>query len=551
MSIRYKLLLAFGIVLVMAAGVALYGIRAVSASGRLVVELYDGPFMATSHARAAQARFNDARAAMDRALSLRDGAPKATMPALAAAMKDVAQELGVVSERMARSPSADAIKRAQSLVEDWYQTGLKIINPAEPLTQVPMPTAVMSKSEAVSAAIDEVVEDASAYGFQFRSDAEAEVAGSRRSLTVLAGITGVVGLGLAFLIAHSFSRPLRSAMAISERIAASDLSEEIAISRRDEFGRLLLSLTQMQGALRAQADLQRSAADVRERDHASQVARRQQIEQQIGNFREAVGSMLAGATERMSRTARNLSTMAQDADEKAKRAAGAAEKTSSNVASVATGAEELGASVRDIESHLERATAVAAQARTIAESANETIAGLAEAAKRIDDVVGLIRAIAEQTNLLALNATIEAARAGDAGRGFAVVASEVKALATQTAKATEDISSQITAVQNSTGAAVEKIKSIYDVMSQVNTVTIAIADQVRGQGAATEEIARNISDAATGTQYVAQNVAGTTDAIGQTVRATQDMVDAVEYLSSHAKVLDESVEGFLSKVQAA
>jgi methyl-accepting chemotaxis protein len=549
MSIRYKLLIAFGIVLLMAAGVAGYGIRAVSASGHLVVELYDGPFMATSHARVAQARFDDARAAMEQALLLRDAVPKSTMASLSEAMKDVAQELGVVSDRM--SQSTDAIGRTQSLVDDWYQTGLKIIKPTEPLTQVPMPAIMASKSDAVSAAIDEVVEGASAYGFQFRSDAEAQVAASWRSLTTLAIVTGVVGLVLAFIIAHSFSRPLRSAMSISERVAAGDLSEEIASSRRDEFGRLLVSLAQMQTALRSQADLHRSTADDRERDRASQVARRQQIEEQIWSFRDAVGSMLAGVTERMSRTAQNLSATAHDADEKAKRAAGAAERTSSNVASVATGAEELGVSVRDIESHLQRATAVADQARTIAESANETIAGLAEAAKRIDDVVGLIRAIAEQTNLLALNATIEAARAGEAGRGFAVVASEVKALATQTAKATEEISSQISAVQNSTDAAVEKIKSISDVMSQVNAVTIAIADQVRSQGAATEEIARNISDAATGTQNVAQNVAGTTDAIGQTARATREMLDAVEYLSSHARALSESVEGFLARVQAA
>jgi methyl-accepting chemotaxis protein len=199
---------------------------------------------------------------------------------------------------------------------------------------------------------------------------------------------------------------------------------------------------------------------------------------------------------------------------------------------------------------LTRATQVVEQATAAASSANETVLGLADSAKRIDDVVGLIRAIAEQTNLLALNATIEAARAGDAGRGFAVVASEVKALATQTAKATEEISAQISSVQSSTSNAVARIGSITSVMNSVRELTGSIAAAIHQQGAATGEIARNIQCAATATQEVATNVAGTTTAIGEANRAAHDVLEAADYFTNHATALRGSVDEFLSSVAA-
>jgi methyl-accepting chemotaxis protein len=552
MSIRYKLVLAFTVVLALAAGVALYGIHAISQAGDMVVRLYDRSFMATSHARAAQAKFSEARAAMERGLIMRENAPPKNLATLEAAMKEVTEELKVVAERMSESDAADGIKTAERLAREWYQNGLLVLKPpAGGLRELPDTNAIMSKADAVAEAIDQVVESASAYGFEFRTTAESSVAASRRNLIVSAAAIGLICLLLSFGIAYSFTRPLQGAMKFSERIAAGDFSLDMNTTRHDEFGRLLLSLDKMKEALRLQRDAEQAAADSKQREHEQQIARRRQLEEQIAGFRDAVGTMLDTMTERMTRTAQTLSSIANDANDRANGAAGAAKETSANVSTVAAAAEQLGASVKDISHQLDRATQVVAKAGEVARGANGTILGLAESAKRIDDVVNLIRAIAEQTNLLALNATIEAARAGEAGRGFAVVASEVKALATQTAKATEDISAQITTVQVSTEETVDKIKLISSVMEEINELTVTIAAAIREQDAAAGEITRSIHYAATATENVSENVAGTSKAIGDTNQAAMDVIDAADYFTNHSKALRGSVDDFLSGVAAA
>jgi methyl-accepting chemotaxis protein len=555
MPIRSKLILAFSVVLVLAIGVAAYGIQAISTAGDLVVRLYDQPFMAVSHARSAQARFSDARAALDRRLLLQGEARKSNDVVFKTTMDDVMEDLVVVRERLNQ---ADHIQRAvttQQLASDWYRMGLQIIEPpVEGPTMAPISADVTREADAVAGAIDRLVEDASEYGFKFRSQAKTQVATSQANLTILAITTGVMGILLSLGIAYSFGRAIRNAMAISERVASGNLLETISTRRRDELGRLLVSLGKMQEALRTQADAERSAAKLKDRDHAEQIDRRQRIELQIADFRGSVGNILAQANKmaaRMNLTARALSLISTDADNRATEVAGDAKEASVSVATLAASTEQLDVSIREITGRLTPAADSIGNATKMAKATNERICRLTESVARIGDIVGFIQSIAEQTNLLALNATIEAARAGSAGRGFAVVAAEVKALATQTAKAIEEISGQIVDVQSSTAHAVEGIKSIALMMTETNAAATEIAEAVRQQGSATEEIARNIQSAASATRNVARNIGGTMIAVGDTNRAATEVLDAAEYMTNHTSELRSAVDQFLGQVESA
>ena len=555
MSIRHKLFLAFSVVLALAIGIAAYGMQAISGAEDLVVRLYDRPFMAVSHARAAQAKFSDARAAMERGLLSSQTAREFDDGVFKAAMDDVIEDLKIVSERLTEAQAARRIDDTLRLAQDWYRMGLQAIKPsADGPAERPQPENVMRQADIVAAAIERIVEDASQYGFKYRSQAKAEVASSQTNLVALAIATAIVGILFSFAIAYSFGRAIRNAMAISERIAAGNLQESVTTSRHDELGRLLVSLGQMQESLRKQADIQRSASESKDQEHAVQIDRRRRIEQRVEDFRGSIGTMLDEAetvTGRMNLTAQTLSMVSIEANNQAQEAAGTAEQTSRNVGSVAAGTEQLEAAIQEITHRLASTASVVTGATEMADTTKKTISRLSELAKRIDDVVSLIRSVAEQTNLLALNATIEAARAGDAGRGFAVVASEVKALATRTAKATEEISGQITDVQTSTSLAAEGFASLSSVMTDIRSATAEVSAAVTQQGAATKDIARNIQGVAIAIKDVAQNVVGATTAISDTRSAATEVLDAAKYLTRHANDLRTSVDRFLREVAAA
>ncbi|WP_029010948.1 methyl-accepting chemotaxis protein, partial [Azospirillum halopraeferens] len=222
-----------------------------------------------------------------------------------------------------------------------------------------------------------------------------------------------------------------------------------------------------------------------------------------------------------------------------------------NVQTVAAASEELGSSITEISRRVSESARISRDAQGAAERTNTTVEGLATAAQRIGDVVSLIQNIAGQTNLLALNATIEAARAGEAGKGFAVVASEVKALANQTARATEDIAAQIAEIQAQTGGAVTAIRDIGKTISDVNEIAGTIAAAVEEQAAATQEIGRNVQQAACGTQEVSDNITGVSTAAREAGTAAAEVLSAANRLSQEAGTLRTEVDGFIARVRAA
>ncbi len=323
-----------------------------------------------------------------------------------------------------------------------------------------------------------------------------------------------------------------------------------AIADRDEIGEMARSLE----VFRAGEIERRGYAARREAEQAAQRERAGAIERMIGEFRAAVTAVIAAVTDNISRmetTARTLSSIAGEADSQARAASNSSETTSSNVRGVAGATEELGTSIGQISEQAAQANAVVERAAEIAETANQQIGRLTDGANRIGDVIKLIRAIADQTNLLALNATIEAARAGEAGRGFAVVASEVKTLASQTAKATEEIAAQIGAIQGSTADAVEAIRSIGKVMGDISRFTATIAAAVEEQSASTQMISQSVQQAATGAKDLAGNMATVTEAIEETNRAASAVLEAAGALTDQSGTLQSAVDDFLTRVAAA
>jgi uncharacterized protein YoxC len=289
-------------------------------------------------------------------------------------------------------------------------------------------------------------------------------------------------------------------------------------------------------------------------NEAERADRRRMLEGLAGQFRESVQGLvgnLAQSAGTLEATARSMQTTATDTTERSTTVAAAAEQATANVNIVATSAQELGKSVSEIAQQVSHSTVIAAQAVQRAKDTGQTMEQLALSAEKIGNVIGLISDIAEQTNLLALNATIESARAGEAGRGFAVVAAEVKSLATETSKATDEISAQILAVQNFTRDSVGAITEIGKVIDDINAVAVAINAAVEEQAAATREIARNTSEATNGAQDVSRNISMVLDGARHTNSSSEEVVGAAQRLGADAAKLNDQVEEFLRSVRSA
>jgi methyl-accepting chemotaxis protein len=366
-------------------------------------------------------------------------------------------------------------------------------------------------------------------------------------------LLAAIGLAFASMLAVRWRVivPLRAMRDAMLKVASGDLTAETPYAQRsDEIGALAGAL----GVFKQNAvEKGRIEAEQRER-HAQAAARQQTVEASLAAFEADVrGALeaLGGASVQMRETSQSMSQTAAQTNDQAKTMASVSEEASTNVQTVAAATEELSGSIAEISRQVTHAADIAGRAVEQTAETDRTVEGLATSAGRIGEVVKLISDIAGQTNLLALNATIEAARAGEAGKGFAVVASEVKSLANQTAKATDEIAAQITAVQDVTKEAVEAIKRIGGTIGEVSAVATSIASSVEEQGAATKEIAQHTQHAARRTKEVSQTVAGVTAAGSATGAAAQAVKSAAEALGTQAEHLRARVDDFLGKIRAA
>ncbi|MBN8897308.1 MAG: HAMP domain-containing protein, partial [Rhodospirillales bacterium] len=365
---------------------------------------------------------------------------------------------------------------------------------------------------------------------------------------------GIFGLATAvgtLLIIRGITRPVLALTRVMGEMASGNL--EVAApgaDRGDEFGHMAQAVQVFQVNGREQRRLEAAQAAKAEAE-AVHAAR---LEALTRGFETKVGGLvaaLAAASAEMHTTAEGMSATAERTSRQSMAVAAGAEQASVNVQTVATAAEELSASIAEISRGVARSAMMAGQAVQEAQRTDATVQALADRARKIGDVVQLIGEIAGQTNLLALNATIEAARAGEHGKGFAVVASEVKSLATQTAKATEGICSQIAEIRTVTAEAVAAIRGIGTIIDELSNISATIAAAIEQQGAASQEIARNIQQAAAGTQNVTANVAGVQHATTDTEAAASQVRAAAGEVSGQSQTLADEVNTFLSSVKTA
>ena len=365
-------------------------------------------------------------------------------------------------------------------------------------------------------------------------------------------LLGVALIGLvATLTGRSVTRPLRALDAAMRRLAAGDTRAEVpARERQDEIGAMAGAVQVFKEALIA-----KQASDAHLAATTDDSARRaatldgltRRFEGQVG----ALSRELAGAATQLEATAGTMTTTAARTTERSAIVANQARETTDNAQSAAAATEEMSASVQEIAAQVQRTSEIAVRATESARAGEETVRSLAQGTERIGDVVALIASIAAQTNLLALNATIEAARAGEAGRGFAVVAAEVKGLAGQTARATEEISSQIGRIQGATGEAVGAIGDIGRTVEEMRAIAVGVAAAMEEQSAAIQEIVRGVASAASGAQAVSAEIADVRAGADETGHASRHVLAAAQNLARGSDDLDRAVKDFLAQVKAA
>jgi methyl-accepting chemotaxis protein len=384
-------------------------------------------------------------------------------------------------------------------------------------------------------------------------NAEASYHTTRLATIIFVVIGAAIALGAMFFVFGGIARPLLALVASMKKLGEGDFSVVLpGLGRRDEIGAMAGAVEQFK--VKAEEKARKEAEAQAEQERIAAAKRKSDMIKLADQFETAVGEIVqtvSSASTELEASATSLTRTADDTQKLSTAVAAASEEASANVAAVATATEEMTASVGEIGRQVQESNRISQEAVHQAQKTDERITKLAQAASRIGDVTQLITTIAEQTNLLALNATIEAARAGEAGKGFAVVAQEVKQLASQTGKATSEISTQIAEMQSATQESVAAIKEIGGTIGRISEIATTIASAVEQQGAATHEITRNVQQASAGTTEVAGNITKVSRGAAETGSASGEVLTSAKSLANESNKLKLEMHKFLETVRAA
>ncbi|WP_407152734.1 methyl-accepting chemotaxis protein [Bradyrhizobium sp. ORS 86] len=476
-------------------------------------------------------------------------ADKSVATSAMARLKFVENSLHALSSKNERINQG--LKEVAGLLDEYRQSLAKLIENSKSIDEltVEMTESATAISHGSAAMKSDLLTDQK----RLENESHATIGATERLILMLAAGGFVLGLAWAFLLGKGISRPIAAMCAAMRELAAGNFDVVLpGLGRRDELGEMASAVEEFK--VQAIAKAERDAASQEAQNKASAAARRTELIRFADEFEAAVGAIVSNVSAsavQLESAAGTLTRTAETTQNLSSQVAGASEEASSNMQSVASATEELSASVDEIGRRAKESSQIADSAVRQAEQTDARIGKLSRAAQEIGDVVKLITAIAEQTNLLALNATIEAARAGDAGRGFAVVASEVKSLASQTARATEDISNHISGMQAATQESVAAIKEIGGTISQISGIATNIASSVEQQSAATQEIARSVQNVAQGTQEAAASVTQVNRGATETGAASEEVLNSARSLSVESTRLREELDRFMANIRAA